>query len=58
VKDRAMRILADSEVGMPGDISSRIKRSFVERWYSPLTGMDCSEWEIILEQLLSMGLIV
>jgi hypothetical protein len=51
-------ILADCEVGTSRDISPCIKRSFVERWYSPSTGMDWSEWKIILEQLLIMGLIV
>jgi hypothetical protein len=51
---KATQILADAS----SDISPRIKRSFVERWYSPSTGMDWSEWEIILEQLLIMGLIV
>jgi hypothetical protein len=30
MKDKAMRILADSEVGTSGNISPRIKRSFAE----------------------------
>jgi hypothetical protein len=32
--------------------------SHVDRQYSPLTGMDWSEWEIILEELTRMGYIV
>jgi hypothetical protein len=40
VKDKATRILHDSEVGTFGDISPHIKRSFVERRYSHSTGID------------------
>jgi hypothetical protein len=36
----------------------RMSRSFVDRQYSPLTDMDWSEWEIILEEVTCMGLIV
>jgi hypothetical protein len=57
-KDKATWILADAEAGTSRDISLRIKWSFVERRYSPSTGMDRSKWEIILEQLLITGLIV
>jgi hypothetical protein len=39
-------------------ISPRMRRSFVDRQYSPSTGMDQSEWEIILEELTRMGYIV
>jgi hypothetical protein len=35
-----------------------MKRSFAESRYLPLTGMDQSEWEIILEQLIIMCYIV
>jgi hypothetical protein len=58
VKDKVARILDDSKMGTCGGISPRIKRSFVERRYPPLTGMNRSEWEIILGELLVMGLIV
>jgi hypothetical protein len=34
-----------------------MKRSFAEGRYSPWTGMDRSEWEIILEHLIRMGYI-
>jgi hypothetical protein len=35
-----------------------MKRSFIDRQYSPSTGMDRSEWEIILDELTRMGYIV
>jgi hypothetical protein len=35
-----------------------MRRSFVDRRYSPSTGMDLSEWEIILDELIHMGYIV
>jgi hypothetical protein len=44
VKSQAVQILSDAH----GDILPLIKRSFVNREYSPLTGMDRSEWEIML----------
>jgi hypothetical protein len=50
-KEKAAKILAASEARTSGDLPPRIRDS-----YSP--GMECSEWEIILEQLLAMGLIV
>jgi hypothetical protein len=41
-----------------GAISPRMRRSFVDRRYSPLTGMGLSEWKIILDELIHMGCIV
>jgi hypothetical protein len=35
-----------------------MKHSFVDRQYSPSTGMDQSEWELILEELIRMGFLV
>jgi hypothetical protein len=58
VKDKTRRILADSEVGSSGDLPPWIRNSFLERRYLPSTGMDHSECEVILEQLLAMRLIV
>jgi hypothetical protein len=49
VKKKAVQIFS----GAPGAISPRIWRSFVDRQYSPLTGMGLSEWE-----LTRMGYIV
>jgi hypothetical protein len=42
----------------PRTISPRMRRSFVDRRYSPSTGMCLSEWEIILDELIHMGYIV
>jgi hypothetical protein len=39
-------------------ISPHMRRSFVDRQYSPSTGMDLSELEIILDELTHMGYIV
>jgi hypothetical protein len=30
-------------------------RSFLDRRYSPSTGMGLSEWEVILDELIRMG---
>jgi hypothetical protein len=57
MKDKAAKILADSEARTFGDLPPRTRDSFLESRYSPSTGMDHSEWEIIFE-LLAMGLIV
>jgi hypothetical protein len=39
-------------------ISPHMRRSFVDRQYSPSTGMDLSELVIILDELTHMGYIV
>jgi hypothetical protein len=54
VENKAAWILADA----PRAISPRMRRSFIDKQYSPSTDMDQSEWEIILEELIRMGLIV
>jgi hypothetical protein len=53
-KSNTARILSDA----PWAISPCMRRSFVDRQYSPSTSMDRSEWEIILEYLICMGYIV
>jgi hypothetical protein len=53
-RNKAARIL----FATLGAISPRMWRSFVDRQYSPSTGIDRSEWEIILEELTHMGYIV
>jgi hypothetical protein len=42
----------------PGAISLRMRRSFVNRRYSPSTGTSLSEWEVILDKLIRMEYIV
>jgi hypothetical protein len=41
-----------------GAILPHMRRSFVDKQYLPSTGMDQSEWKIILEELTHMGYIV
>jgi hypothetical protein len=52
-KNKAAWILSAA----PGAVSPRMRRLFVDRQYSPSTGMNQSEWEIILEELTRMGYI-
>jgi hypothetical protein len=54
MKNKATQILVDA----PGAILPQMRRSFVDRQYSASTGLDRSEWEIILEELICMGFIV
>jgi hypothetical protein len=54
MKNKAAQILANAY----GAISPQMRCSFVDRQYSPSTGMDRSEWEIILGELIHMGLLV
>jgi hypothetical protein len=35
-----------------------VKQSFQEGCYSPSTGMEMSEWQIMLEQLIAMGVVI
>jgi hypothetical protein len=53
-KMEATRILSAA----PGAISLCMQRSFIDRRYSPSTGMGLSEWEVILDELIRMGYIV
>jgi hypothetical protein len=41
-----------------GAVSLRMRRPFVDKWYSPSTGMEPSEWEIILHELTRMSYII
>jgi hypothetical protein len=42
----------------PEAILPRMRRCFVDRRYSPSTGMGLSEWELIFDELIRMGYIV
>jgi hypothetical protein len=55
-KDR--KILLDSEAGTSGALPRRIQSSFLEGRYTPSTGMDISEWQVIFEQFVDMGIII
>jgi hypothetical protein len=39
----------------PGAISLLMRTSFIDRRYSPSTGMGLIEWEVILDELTRMG---
>jgi hypothetical protein len=54
----ARKKVAQILAAAPGAISPHMRRSFVYRQYSPSTGLDQSEWEIILEELTRMSYIV
>jgi hypothetical protein len=42
----------------PRAIFHRMCRSFVDRQYSPSTGMGLSEWVVTLDELIHMGYIL
>jgi hypothetical protein len=54
MKEKVAWILLDAS----GAISPRMRCSFIDRQYSPSTGMDRSEWEISLGELIRMGFLV
>jgi hypothetical protein len=54
VKQKVARILSDASKV----ISPWMRCSFSDRQYSPSTGMNQSEWEIIVGVLICMGLLV
>jgi hypothetical protein len=49
VKAKANMVLYDSEAGGSGDLPPIVKKSFQEGRYSLSTGMEMSEWQIMLE---------
>jgi hypothetical protein len=57
-KAKASRVLLDSEAGGSGDLPPIVKKFFQEGCYSPSTVMEMSEWQIMLEQFIAMGVVV
>jgi hypothetical protein len=55
---KAKRILLDSEAGTAGVGSVQIQNSFHEGLYSPSTGLDLSECQVLFDEFLVMGIIV
>jgi hypothetical protein len=45
-------------VGGSRELPPIVKQSFQEGHYSPSTGMEMSEWQIMLEQFIAMGVVV
>jgi hypothetical protein len=57
-KVKTSRVLLDVEAGASDDLPPLVKQSFKEDHYSPSTGMEESEWKIMLEQFIAMGVVV
>jgi hypothetical protein len=47
--------LLDVEVGTSDDLPLTIRQSFKDGQYSPSTGMEEVEWQIMLEQFIVSG---
>jgi hypothetical protein len=58
VKVKVSRVLLDSEAGSSGDHPPMVKKSFQQGHYSPSTGIEMSDWQIMLEQFIVMGVVV
>jgi hypothetical protein len=58
VKAVANQLLIDAGVGTSNDLLLVIKQSFKDGRYSPSTGMEEIEWQIMLEQFVANGVIV
>jgi hypothetical protein len=52
------RVLLDIEAGASDELPPLVNQSFKEGRYSPSTGMEESEWQIMLEQFIAMEVVV
>jgi hypothetical protein len=52
------RVLLDAEAGAYNKLPPLVKQSFKDGRYSPSTGMEEREWQIMLEQFIAMGVVV
>jgi hypothetical protein len=50
--------LLDVEIRASDDLPLMIRQSFKDGWYSPSTGMEEVEWQIMLEQFIASGVVV
>jgi hypothetical protein len=50
--------LLDVDAGVSDELPLAIRQSFKDGRYSPLTGMEEREWQIILEQFIASGVVV
>jgi hypothetical protein len=57
-KFKTGRVLLDAEVGASVELQPLVKQSFKEGHYSASTGMEDSEWQIMMEQFIAMGVVV
>jgi hypothetical protein len=58
VKIKTNRVLLDVEMGASDELPVVIRQSFKDDRYSPLTGMEEREWQIMLEQFIASGVVV
>jgi hypothetical protein len=58
MKAVANRLLVDVEVGASDELPLLIKQSFRDSRYSPSTGMEKLEWQIMLQQFIVSGVVV
>jgi hypothetical protein len=52
------QVLANVETGASDELPLAIRQSFKDGWYSPSTGMEEVEWQIMLEQFIASGVVV
>jgi hypothetical protein len=57
-KVKTDRVLLDVDVGGFDELSLAIRQSFKDGHYSPSTGMEEREWQIMLEQFIASGVVV
>jgi hypothetical protein len=58
MKVRTNKVLLDVEAGASDRLPPIVKQSFKEGRYSPSTRMEEKEWQILLEQLIAMEVVV
>jgi hypothetical protein len=58
MKIKTDRVLLDAEARAFDELPSLVKQSFKDGRYSPSTGMEEWEWQIMLEQFIAMGVVV
>jgi hypothetical protein len=54
----ADRVLLDVEAGDSDELPLLVRQSFKDGRYSPSTGMEEREWQIMLEQFIAMSVVV
>jgi hypothetical protein len=54
----ADRVFVNVEAGACDEVPLLIRQSFKDGWYSPLTGMEEVEWQIMLEQFMVSVVVV
>jgi hypothetical protein len=54
----ALAALESHGLGTSNKLSLVLRQSFKDEWYSPSTGMEEIEWQIMLEQFVASGVVV